>query len=73
MIKNGIYKHYKNNLYEVLGIAQHTETGEQLVVYKSLYEAVDYPYGQLWIRPLEMFMEQIEYNGKRVQRFEFQR
>ncbi len=65
-LENGIYKHYKGNLYEVLGVARHSETEEQHVVYKTLYG--DY---SMWIRPLAMFIEQIEVDGERVARFEF--
>ena len=65
-LENGIYKHYKGNLYEVLGVARHSETEEQHVVYKTLYG--DY---SMWIRPLAMFVEQVEVNGELVARFEF--
>ena len=65
-LENGIYKHYKGNLYEVLGVARHSETEQQHVVYKTLYG--DY---SMWIRPLEMFVEQIEVDGELVARFEF--
>jgi hypothetical protein len=65
-LENGIYKHYKGNLYEVLGVARHSETEEQHVVYKTLYG--DY---SMWIRPLEMFVEQIEVDGEQVARFAF--
>lgn len=65
-LENGIYKHYKGNLYEVLGVARHSETEEQHVVYKTLYG--DY---SMWIRPLAMFIEQVEVDGERVARFEF--
>ena len=68
MLKPGIYKHYKGKLYEVIGIAQHSETLEKLVVYKALYQ----PEGEnLWVRPLAMFTETIEINGVSMQRFEF--
>lgn len=70
-LKLGIYKHYKNNLYEVIGIAQHTETQEAVVIYKSLYATDHYPNGQLWCRPLNMFMEHLEIEGKVVPRFEY--
>ncbi|MBT4833133.1 MAG: DUF1653 domain-containing protein [Porticoccaceae bacterium] len=65
-LENGIYKHHKGNLYEVLGVARHSETEEQHVVYKTLYG--DY---SMWIRPLAMFVEQVEVNGELVARFEF--
>ena len=61
MITSGIYKHYKGNLYKVLGIAQHSETLEDMVVYQALYGE----YG-LWVRPAAMFEEMV---GE-VKRFE---
>lgn len=60
----GIYRHHKGLLYEVMGVAQHSETEEPLVVYRALYG----DYG-LWVRPLDMFQESIEKNGQRVPRF----
>lgn len=62
----GIYKHYKGNLYQVLGVACHTETGDHLVVYQSLYG--DY---RLWVRPKTMFCEKITFNNQLVDRFAF--
>jgi cyclomaltodextrinase len=63
----GKYKHYKGELYEVVGTARHSETLEELVVYKALYQ----PEGEnLWVRPLDMFREEVEINGKKVKRFE---
>ena len=67
MIKFGRYKHYKGNEYEVIGIAKHSETLEDLVVYRALYGGDD----NLWVRPLKMFAEEIEINGKRRPRFEY--
>ena len=67
-IKNGIYQHYKGNKYEVIGIAKHSETLEDLVVYEALY---DNKVSKLWVRPLEMFLEKIEKDGKLINRFEF--
>ena len=66
MIKVGKYEHYKGGQYEVLGIAKHSETMEEFVVYKALYDE-----GKLWIRPLKMFMEEVEFGGKRVPRFKY--
>lgn len=63
-LENGIYRHYKGNLYEVLMTAQHSETEEWMVVYKALYGDKG-----LWVRPYEMFIEQIEIEGKRIERF----
>ncbi len=68
-LKLGKYKHYKGNLYQVLGIARHSETLEELVVYQALYKS-EYGENDLWVRPLEMFKGKVEVNGKLVQRFE---
>lgn len=62
----GKYQHYKGNFYEVSSIAIHSETGEKLVVYKTLYG--DY---STWVRPYEMFIEKVEVEGKSVDRFKF--
>jgi len=64
----GRYRHYKGNEYRVLGIAKHSETLEPLVIYEALYEN---PEGKLWIRSLEMFIETVEVDGKRIPRFEY--
>jgi hypothetical protein len=64
----GKYKHYKGQLYEVIGVASHSETLEELVVYKALYQ----PEGDnLWARPLIMFREEIISEGRKMPRFEF--
>jgi len=62
----GRYQHYKGNYYEVLGVAKHSETLEPLVVYRALYG----DHG-IWIRPLKMFMENVEVQGKFVPRFKY--
>ena len=67
-LKTGKYKHYKGKEYEVIGIARHSETLEELVVYRALYQ-VD---GEnLWVRPMKMFLEEVEIEGKKMPRFEF--
>jgi hypothetical protein len=71
MIKPGIYQHFKGQEYQVFGTAKHSETEELLVVYKPLYET-DVPV-DFWVRPLTMFTEQIERDGKQLQRFRFVR
>jgi len=66
----GTYQHYKGNLYEVLDTVVHSETLEELVLYKPLY-ATEYQFnGRLWVRPLAMFMETVVVNGTEVKRFE---
>ena len=62
----GLYQHYKGDMYQLIGIARHSETLEQLAVYQALYG----DFG-LWIRPLAMFQETVEYEGKTVPRFTF--
>lgn len=66
MLKIGKYKHYKGHEYEVVGLAKHSETLEDLVVYKALYGD-----GGLWVRPLKMFEETVMIEGKGVPRFEY--
>ena len=66
MFKKGTYKHYKGNLYELIGIATHSETLEKMVVYKALYGD-----GEVWVRPASMWNEEVEVDGKRVLRFEY--
>ncbi|HSP53092.1 MAG TPA: DUF1653 domain-containing protein [Cryobacterium sp.] len=60
----GRYRHYKGDHYEVLGVARHSETEEQLVVYTALYGERG-----LWVRPLAMFVETVTIDGVDVPRF----
>ena len=64
-IPQGIYRHYKGNLYQVLHTARHSETEETLVVYRCLYGE----YG-VWVRPIQMFSETVTVDGQQVPRFE---
>lgn len=64
-LQPGTYRHYKGGRYQVIGTACHSETGEQLVVYRCLYDK-----DSLWVRPLAMFVEQVLVNGQKVPRFE---
>lgn len=66
MIKLGKYRHFKGKEYEVLAIAKHSETLQDMVVYKCLYG--DY---SIWVRPLSMFEESITRGGKTFKRFEY--
>ncbi|MBE6718347.1 MAG: DUF1653 domain-containing protein [Ruminococcaceae bacterium] len=65
-IKIGRYRHFKGNEYEVLGVAKHSETCEQMVVYRALYGECE-----LWVRPLSMWNETVERNGERFLRFTY--
>ncbi len=62
----GFYKHYKGNIYEVIGIAKHSETLEEMVIYKATYQAEG---ENLWVRPKSMFLESLEINNQTVKRF----
>ena len=66
-IKLGKYRHFKGQLYKVLGFARHTETLEHMVLYQSL----DDKNARTWVRPLKMFMEEVEVDGKKIPRFEY--
>ena len=65
-IRPGKYRHLKGNEYEVIGIANHSETMEPMVVYRALYGD-----GGLWVRPASMWDETIERDGKTFKRFTF--
>jgi len=66
MIIPGRYRHYKGQEYEVLGVARHSETKEEFVVYRALYGE----YG-LWVRPAAMFLETVQVAGQARQRFQY--
>lgn len=65
-IKTGKYRHFKGNMYEVVGVAKHSETLEEMVVYRALYGE-----GGLWVRPAKMWNETVERDGKSFKRFEY--
>lgn len=69
--KLGRYRHFKGNMYEVIGIARHSETEEDFVVYKALWDVPEYGRNSLWVRPKSMFLETITRDGKTMKRFEF--
>ncbi len=64
MVKPGRYRHYKGKEYEVIGCARHSETEEEVVVYRALYGDCG-----LWVRPCAMFLEHVLTDGKPVPRF----
>ena len=65
-IKLGKYRHFKGGEYEVIGIAKHSETQEEMVVYRALYGE-----GGLWVRPASMWNEQVTRNGETFSRFTY--
>ena len=64
VIPLGVYRHFKGNLYEAIAIAKHSETLEDMVVYRALYGE-----GGFWVRPLSIWMESVEKDGEKVPRF----
>lgn len=66
MLQPGKYKHYKGNMYELIGTAKHSETLEELVIYRALYGE-----RELWARPSKMWDEMVLVDGKNVPRFQF--
>ena len=65
-IRLGKYRHFKGKEYEVIGLAKHSETLEEMVVYRALYGE-----GGIWIRPASMWDEEVEKDGKKYKRFTF--
>jgi hypothetical protein len=63
-LEKGTYRHYKGKLYNVIEVAIHTETLEDMVVYQALYGEF-----RIWVRPLKMFLEEVEIDGKLQKRF----
>lgn len=68
MLKKGKYRHYKGKDYEVIGVAKHSETLEDFVVYKCLHKN---KLSKMWIRPLKMFIGKVEIGGKKMLRFKY--
>lgn len=65
LVQPGLYRHYKGNLYEVIGIVTHSETEELLVLYRALYGE-----RKLWVRPQALFLQNVYINGTSLPRFE---
>lgn len=65
-IKVGLYRHFKGNMYRVIGLARHSETLEEMVVYQALYGERG-----IWVRPASMWNETVERDGKSYKRFEY--
>lgn len=63
-VKTGKYRHYKGQYYQVIDVVRHSEDESELVLYKPLYGE-----GKLWVRPLDMFFEQVDVSGSMMPRF----
>jgi len=70
-IKNGKYRHFKGGLYEVIGTARHSETLEEMVVYRALYGSKEFGDNALWARPKKNFLEKVIVDEKERPRFEY--
>ncbi len=69
-LRPGKYQHYKGKMYEVIGVAHHSETMQELVIYKALYRT-DFGDDSLWVRPKDMFVEQVVVEGQQQPRFRY--
>lgn len=70
-IKHDKYQHYKGNFYKVICVASHSETLEKMVVYQGQYDSPDLGKNPIFVRPLEMFQEQVVVDGKKIPRFKY--
>ena len=70
-VKPGKYQHYKGQFYEVIGTARHSETKEELVVYRALYDSEEFGRNTLWVRPKDDFRSDVVYQGKKRTHFKY--
>lgn len=70
-IKSGKYQHYKGRFYEVIGVAHHSETKEELVVYRALYDSKEFGKKALWVRPKDNFLSEVEWQEKKMTHFKY--
>ncbi|MCI0382709.1 MAG: DUF1653 domain-containing protein [Chlamydiae bacterium] len=66
---DSVFHHYKGKRYKILAIGRHHEDLEYQVVYQGLYHSEEFGDGPIWVRPLKMFLETIEVEGKKIPRF----
>jgi len=64
-LQKGLYRHFKGNVYEVIDTARHSETEQDMVIYRALYG----DFG-LWVRPIDLFTEEVVLNGNKIPRFQ---
>lgn len=70
-VEKGKYQHYKGKYYEVIDIVRHSETLEELVLYRALYTSSDFGENALWVRPKTMFFEHVIIDGIKKPRFKY--
>lgn len=71
ILELGTYKHYKGKKYEVIGIAKHSKTLKDLVVYQALHDSQEFGSKALWVRPLSVFTSDVSLGSKKVKRFTY--
>ena len=71
MVKPGFYKHYKGKIYRVLATGRHSESLELMIVYQGLYESVEFGSQPIFVRPYDLFVENIAHNGINQPRFQY--
>ncbi len=70
-LKLGKYKHFKGKFYQVVGVGKHSESLEDVVIYRALYDSEEFGDKAIWVRPLKLFIENVNVGDKVVPRFEF--
>ena len=70
-IKSGKYEHYKGKQYEIIGLAHDSDTLEEIVVYRGLYDSKEFGPNPIWTRPKKEFLENVIINGKEMPRFKY--
>lgn len=70
-MKLGKYKHYKGNVYEVIGVALDSDSYEKVVVYRGMYDSKEFGNNPLWVKNLTGFLENVEWEGEVVPRFRY--
>lgn len=70
-IKPGKYHHFKGKDYEIIGVGHHSETLEELVIYRALYDSPEFGKNALWARPIDLFLGEAEVDGKKIPRFKY--
>ena len=70
-IKVGKYRHYKGKYYKVVGVARHSDTLQEFVIYRALYDSREFGKKAWWVKPVSLFTKKIKYKNKRVPRFKY--
>jgi hypothetical protein len=71
MVKPGLYRHYKGKIYQVIGTGRHSETLELMVIYQGQYNSEEFGDKPFFVRPYDLFVQDVEIEGKNVPRFQY--